>query len=82
MGYQVHPKLRQKLQVLLERFAKQAKKNYPPGIQRMAAVYACVRVAHQKANDENERKFWRGYLDNLERKVDELKKARARRLAS
>lgn len=61
---------------MIKRFAEEIAKREPAGIRRMAAMYACVRLAHQRAREEPERKFWAKYMADLERKADELKRER------
>lgn len=68
------------LQTMLKRFSEEIAKREPPGIQRLAAMYACVRLAHKRAREEPEREFWKRYLEDLEAKAAALKEEEESRI--
>lgn len=62
------------LQSMLKAFADKIAEREPVGLRRKAALYACVRLAHQRAKEEPEKKFWKKYLQNLELDIERLKR--------
>lgn len=66
--------LHEHLQAMLERASEVINKREPPGIQRYAAHYAFARLAHKRAREEPERKFWKERMEALEARADELRR--------
>ena len=73
------PKLKEHLNRMIARFAREIQKREKTSLRRLMALYACCRLAHQKARSDPERAFWRAYLIQLEIRADELKAAELRR---
>jgi len=74
------PKLKAHLQEMLSTFAKGINKREKTPVRKLAALYACVRLAHQRCNNEPEKKFWLWYLGQLEARAYAMKAEAAERI--
>jgi hypothetical protein len=61
-------KLNQQLQLLIEKAANRIK----PGPARMAVVWESCKILFNRSKTEEERNFWRWYLNELERAADRM----------
>jgi hypothetical protein len=74
-GYpgKLDPKLKAHLNKMLARFHVEIRRREKTPLGRAAALYACARLAHQRASSDPERHFWKWYLANLEGHLEKLK---------
>lgn len=73
------PRLRAHCNTMLDKFHRQICQREPPGLLRIIAMYRCVRLAFERANEDQERAYWRGYLANLEQSAEVYRAAYIRR---
>lgn len=69
------PKIRAHVNAMIGKFHKEIAKREPPGLLRIIAMYRCARLAHQRANEDAERAFWKRYLLLLEARADQYRTA-------
>ena len=73
------PKLKAHCNEMLGIFVRKIQKREKTSLMRLMALYACIRLAHQKCNNEPEKRFWSWYLTKLEARAEEMKHAELRR---
>jgi hypothetical protein len=73
------PRLEAHCNEMLGKFHKKIVQREPPGLLRIIAMYRCVRLAYERANEEPERLYWKAYLGNLERSAEVYRAAYLKR---
>jgi hypothetical protein len=70
----VNRALTEHLQAMLARFGATARRAYKNNLHVAVFMWKCAKMAFDRATEAEERRFWRGYIKNVEASIERQKR--------